>query len=305
MKVKYLGALALGAAILTGCGTAPQPKELKEISNATMADSLAYYLGEQGAMSFWQNAAQDTTLKTEAARLAYLKGFKKGMEVMTEDEAYNKGLSQGMNLAMYLGTLKKEYDVDLKKDPALAGLAYGMQNDTIVNPGMLQQAIMPIGMQLDAIKAKKDKEIADKKIAEEMQKSNYQKDVNGIVYKVMTEGQGDKLENDQMALVELVMTDVAGKPLMPTDVKAQKIVVGQYHYVPMLNKVLPMMKVGSTYKVLGSATELFGPQARQFRLKGSDVACMDVKVVGYCDENGELSETPIKVAKHDVKIANK
>ena len=305
MKVKYLGALALGATMLVGCGTVPQSKELCEISNATMADSLAYYLGEQGAMAYWQAAAQDTTLKTEAARAAYLKGFQKGMESISEEDAYNRGVSQGMNLAMYLKTLKAEYDVDLKNDPALAGLAFGMQNDTIVNPGMLQQAIQPIGMQLDAIKSKKDKEIADKKIAEEMQKSNYQKDVNGLVYKVMAEGKGDKLENDQMVLVELIMTDVAGKSLVPTDVKPQKVVVGQHHYISMLNQVLPMMKVGSAYKVLGSAIELFGPQSRQFRLKGSDIACLEVKVVGYCDEKGELSETPIKVAKEEVKIANK
>ena len=138
-----------------------------------------------------------------------------------------------------------------------------------------------------------------------MQKSNYQKDVNGLVYKVMAEGKGDKLENDQMVLVEMIMTDVAGKPLVPGDVKPQKVVVGQHHYISILNQVLPMMQVGSAYKVLGSATELLGPQSRQFRLKGSDVACLDVKVVGYCDEKGELSETPIKVAKQDVKVAKK
>ena len=106
MKVKYLGALALGATMLVGCGTVPQSKELSEISNATMADSLAYYLGEQGAMAYWQAAAQDTTLKTEAARAAYLKGFQKGMESISEEDAYNRGVSQGMNLAMYLKTLK-------------------------------------------------------------------------------------------------------------------------------------------------------------------------------------------------------
>ena len=305
MKAKYLGALVLGATMLVGCETVPQSKELSEINNASMADSLAYYLGQQGALAYWQATVQDTTLKTEAARAAYLKGFKKGMETITEDEAYNRGVNQGMNLAMYFKTLKAEYDVDLTDNPALAGLAFGMQNDTIVNPGMLQQAIMPIGMQLDAIKAKKDKEIADKKILEEMQKSNYQQDANGLVYKVVAEGNGDKLENDQMVLVELRMTDVAGKPLVPADVKPQKVVVGQHSYISKLNQVLPMMKVGSAYKVLGSAIDLFGPQSRQFRLKGSDIACLEVKVVGYCDENGEMSDTPIKVAKQEVTIANK
>ena len=121
----------------------------------------------------------------------------------------------------------------------------------------------------------------------------------------MAEGNGDKLENDQMVLVELRMTDVAGKPLVPADVKPQKVVVGQHSYISKLNQVLPMMKVGSAYKVLGSAIDLFGPQSRQFRLKGSDIACLEVKVVGYCDENGEMSDTPIKVAKQEVTIANK
>ena len=70
----------------------------------------------------------------------------------------------------------------------------------------------------DGLTTEEESMLVEEWIAEEMQKSNYQKDVNGLVYKVMAEGKGDKLENGQMVLVELIMTDVAGKSLVPTDV---------------------------------------------------------------------------------------
>lgn len=306
MKVKYLGALAIGALMLTGCNSTPQPKEISQLSNATLADSLAYYLGEQGAMSYWRATAQDSTMKSEASKAAYLAGFKKGMEMVSEDEAFNTGLSQGMSLAMYYKTLEKEYDLDMNNNPALAGFAFGMQNDTIVNPSKLQQDIMPLGRKVEAIKEAKDKEEADKKIAEEMQKSGYERDENGVAYKVVDKGQDKKLEIDEMVLVELTMTDVAGKPIVPSEGKPRKMVVGQESYVPIVNKVLPKMSVGATYKVLGSATEIFGPQARQFRMKGSDIGCIEIKVVSYCDDKGEVSASPIKVAKTDeLKLSEK
>lgn len=306
MKVKYLGALAIGAMMLVGCNSTPQPKELSQINNATLEDSLAYYLGQQGAMSFWRGSLQDTTMKSESAKAAYLAGFKKGMEIVSAEDAYNNGLAQGLSLAMYYKTFEKEYGMKMANDPALAGLAYGMQSDTIVNPSKLQQGLMPLGMKVEAIKEAKDKEEADKKIAEEMQKSGYQRAENGVIYKVVAEGQANKLENAEMVLVELTMTDVAGKPLIPTEVKPQKMVVGEYEYAPIMNKVLPMMSVGSTYKILGSAKDLFGPQARQFRMKGSDIGCIEVKVVSYCNEEGEASATPVKQQpKEGLKLSEK
>lgn len=301
MKMKYMGVLAISAIALTACNSTPQPKELSEFSNATMQDSLAYYMGEQGAMNFWRSAMQDTTLKTDAAKASYLKGFQKGMDMVMEDEAYNQGLIQGVNLANYLRSLNKDFELDLQNDRAVAGLAYGMQNDTIVNPNDLQQAIMPIGMRLEAEKAKKDKAIADQKIDEEIKKSGYKKDANGIVYKVVEEGKGKKLENDEYVLVQLTMTDLEGNSIVPTDSKPQKMTVGKYNYSPVVNRALPMMNIGSTYKVIGSSTDIFGPQARQFRLKDSDVVCVEIKVTGYCNEKGEPSDTPLKEVKAEVK----
>ena len=160
----------------------------------------------------------------------------------------------------------------------------------------------PLGQRLEAKRYAKEKAEADAKIVKEMEKSGYQQDTTGLVYKVIAPVQGQKLEKGQMVLVELKMTDVDGKSLVPSDINPMPVKVGEYRYSPIVNEVLPIMSVGAIYKVLGSATDLFGPQARQFRLKGSDIACLEIKVVGYCDKDGNPTDAPVVVASEPVKI---
>ena len=303
MKTIRLSALALGAMLLVGCsGSTPQPKTIDQIANATFEDSVSYYFGQQSSMDFWRMTFQDSTLKTDAAKAAYLQGLAKGMTMLGDNEAFNHGLMAGLQMAASINNIKENYETQLSADSYLAGVAYGMQSDTIIKPHLVQQEMAPLGQRLEAKRYAKEKAEADAKIVKEMEKSGYQQDTTGLVYKVIAPVQGQKLEKGQMVLVELKMTDVDGKSLVPSDINPMPVKVGEYRYSPIVNEVLPIMSVGAIYKVLGSAPDLFGPQARQFRLKGSDIACLEIKVVGYCDKDGNPTDAPVVVASEPVKI---
>lgn len=294
MKKKIFGAIAVGAMLLTSCSQAPTPQGLSEIPNATKSDSLSCYWGTVASVNFWRQSAQDTALLDEASKKAYLEGFQKALNMAEGDDAYLSGLMVGMQVAMTCNQFQKDYQVALDKNVIINSFAYAMQSDTTVDMSKFQGEMMPLLNRLEEEKSAREKAEADKLIEEEMKKLGYIKADNGVVHKIVAPGAGKQLERGEYVLASLKFTDLNGKTIVPMGSEPQTIIVGKYRFADIVNKVMPMMNVGAKYSVLASAVDAFGPQARQLRLNGNDIVCIEVDVKGYCNANGEKSEIAIK-----------
>ena len=118
MKIKSYLSIAGAALMLAACQGASEKggKSLADIPNATAADSLIYYFGQMRGAEYQREAERDTTLDTDQAKKAYVQGVQAGLNAAkANDEAYNRGLFLGMQMAMNMQQFKDEYDVQLNK----------------------------------------------------------------------------------------------------------------------------------------------------------------------------------------------
>lgn len=216
MKAKHFGLIGIATLMLTGCnGNMPAGKDLKDLQNATTEDSVANLLGQGQSMGYWQAAAQDSTLKTDKGREAYIKGFLKAMDIVSEDEAYNAGLRSGLDAALNLKAINKNYELNLNKDVYLQGYSLGMASDSAVNKEQLQTVMGNIGQRLEKQKADRDAKKADEALSARVKKDGLKR--NGdYAYKILNQGSGALLENGDMVLVDISMTDASGKQIMPS-----------------------------------------------------------------------------------------
>jgi len=287
MKLKQIGMMGITALMLTACGgSLPEGKEVSELKNATTSDSVANLLGQGEAMRFWQQAAQDTTLKSDKEREAYIKGMLKGMGLVGDDEAYNRGLMSGVQAAIQLKEVDEAYELKTNKDIYLSGFAYGLKSDTAVNGMNLQEQMSQIGTRLE-----KEKEARDAKKASEALDACVKK--NGLTrngdyaYKMVKKGSGALLANGNMVLAELSIKGQNGRDLMPSN-GAMPLEVGAPGLPQSVTNTLMMMSVGGEAVIYAPLSAL--------GMRGNDpteLAMVTIKVKGYCNDKGEPSNEPV------------
>lgn len=295
MKKTILMVFAATGLLLGSCAGTPESKQLGEIQDADVNDSVAHYWGQMLAARYWDSSKQDTTLSTPAGKEAYMKGFQAAMDmVKVDDEAYNMGLYSGLEAALGIVATNENFLIDVDKATLLSALAWGMESDTTVNIAEVQEAMQKLTMRLQMEKEARDRALSDSLIAEKMKAEGFKKNAKGYVCKAVTEGKGNNVEPLDRLLVELSFSKANGMPLIPS-AGPSPFVVDQNPYGQYINDAVKDMTIGSTYQFLSVAADVFGRNVpRQYGIGSSDLIVWTAKVVGYCDEKGEPSETPVK-----------
>ena len=180
----------------------------------TPADSMMYYFGIMQANNFWQDAENDTLLRTQEGRDNFIKGFEDAMKMESDNDAYNQGLQLGLRLAIRLREFKALYGMDFPEEMLVASFAQSLKDDHNFNVADAQKEFYKIKDRLDLQKrcdevagAKKNLgKIAGKEGFTMVSDTLYAKDVTAA-------GAGPKFKDGDHVKIELTAATVEGKAI--------------------------------------------------------------------------------------------
>ncbi len=258
MKLKIFGSLAF-IAILTACGGNEKPKSISELENPTINDSIGHFIGQNMSMEYWRAAVNMDTLQTQNYKDQYVEGFEKGLKMATANEAYNKGILDGMNLALSLRDFDKNFQTSVNKKVITEGLKYGLQSDSTVNRVEFQKEYSFLMQSVQDQKDARDKVALDSLLKQKTTKDGY-KYVNGIITKVVTPGDKGKLAEGDTIGITMLFKDANGKAVASMPSEPFNIVVGKFPYSQFINRAVKTMDMGGESIFIGSAFDIFGFQ---------------------------------------------
>ena len=113
-----------------------------------------------------RDAQRDTTLASDEAKKAYIMGVQTGLNAAKEDnDAYNRGLNLGMQMAMTFQQFKKDYGVELNKKVFVKALSEALSNDSIINSSDMQREFYRIMSEFNAQKEERDTKAANENLS--------------------------------------------------------------------------------------------------------------------------------------------
>ena len=273
MKLIKLLPIAALAIIATSCQNTGSGSLSKD---STPADSLMYYLGQMRAADYAREAKRDTTMDNAAAKRAYLQGFQAGMNGMrADDEAYNRGFQQGVQMAMNMHEFSENYDMKLNGQVFLGSLSACLAADSLPESREIQQEFRKVMNSITTAKENRDKEASRETLTQVAAKLNLPKIADDLYGKVTETTEGEQIkEGDEVKLdVKAEKADGSSfKGNLPTRGK-----VGARNFPEPLNDAIISLKDGETGHFATTAMALYGQRCKQMGLEPSDIITFTLK----------------------------
>ncbi|MDE7381745.1 MAG: hypothetical protein K2N03_06420 [Muribaculaceae bacterium] len=288
-NLSFFGAAAL--MLLASCNKS-KTGSINDVSNATAGDSVMFYFGQNLASDFWLSTESDTTLRGENEREDYLRGVKAGIAAARENEAYNKGLFVGVQVAANLKDFREQFP-NLKLDEALllSSLRAGLESDSAVNENEVKSTFYKLMDQLMRDKEAEDAKAAEKLLAEEAAKLGLKLQLPMLYSKVVTPGDGAVVKNGDKVAIDVSAATLEGK--MVGMKLPREVIVGRSYTSPMIMAALPGMKVGETKQFLSSAMEVTPRRYKLGEYKGTQLIKFTIHVSGVSASSPETATDSI------------
>lgn len=274
MKFKSILTLAAAGLMFVACDSNNNAGSSNGLSDkATKADSLMYYFGEMRGAEFKNMAENDSTFATSEAKQAYIRGVQAGLSAVKDDqEAYNRGLFLGMQMAMNISQFKEQYDVQLPQKVFMEGLRDAMASDSVADSREMQCEFYRIMGDFQKEKEEKDKAAATESLQKAAAKQNLSKITDDLYGPAPKPGESLLKDGDKVK-INLKITTEDAKPVNAP--LPQEVTVGQRMQGP-LNDALTSLASGQNGKFITTAQALFGQRCSQLNLKPADVITLDV-----------------------------
>ncbi|MDE6769338.1 MAG: hypothetical protein K2J78_06405 [Muribaculaceae bacterium] len=277
MNIKHLFSTAALALLLASCnGTGSDTTTVTATTPdiSAKADSLVYCFGQMRGAEYVREAQRDTTLATDAAKQEYLRGVKAGLDaVKTGKEAYNKGLFQGIQMAMNINQFTEDYNVRLSDKIFMEGLSAAIKTDTVIDAPAMQGTFYKLMNEFNKAKEERDKEAALSalKAAGEALKM---KSLSDQLWGTIPSGDAVKIKDGDRIKADIKITTLNGKDVNSPFPK--ELTVGQRLSNNPLSEAFKSLASGQTGTFITSAQALFGARAQQLGLKAADVLKLEV-----------------------------
>lgn len=276
MKFKSYIALAACGLLFAACQTQPEAKTLSDFADSSKADSLVYYFAQMRGAEYSREAVRDTTLASDQAKKAYLMGVQAGLNAAKADnEAYNRGLFLGMQMAMNFNQFKKDYDVTLNKKVFVEGLAEALENDSAIDTQKMQGEFYRLMGEFNSQKEERDKAAASESLSKAASKLNMKKISDTLLGEVTEKTEGEQIKDGDTVDVKIELAKADGE-VIPAPLPSQ-LKVGARNIPPELSDAIKYLKSGETGKFATSAQSLFGQRASQMGVEPADVVVMTIK----------------------------
>lgn len=275
MNIKSLFSTAAVALLLASCsGAGSEQSATATPEQSAKADSLVYCFGQMRGAEYIRETGRDSLLGTPTAKQEYLRGVKAGLDaVKVGKDAYNKGLFQGIQMAININQFNEDYDIRLSDKVFLEGLSSTINSDTIVEAAAVQASFYKLMNEFNKAKEERDKATATaalKGAGEAMKLQELSDKLWGTkpAAGAATIKDGDKIKLD------IVITTLNGKDINSTFPK--ELTVGQRLNNNPITEAVRNLTSGQSGTFLTSAQSLFGARAQQLGLKPADVLKLEI-----------------------------
>lgn len=239
--------------------------------NSSQTDSLMYYLGQMNGSDYLRDAARDTALNETSQKQAFLSGLKAGMNALKDgDEAYNKGVMQGMTMASQIMGFCEQMGVEINKSAYISSISNTILADSMPNLNEVQSEFRKVMQNIEENKRQKDEAESRESIKKVAETSGLPKITDDLYGKPTDKVQGDSIKKgDDVTLVAVITKENGETVNLPLPPKGE--IGNKRNFPDILSDALETLKSGQTGEFLTTAHALVGPRAMQFNLQPADV----------------------------------
>lgn len=117
----------------------------------TFDDSVAYFMGQDAALTFWQIAKNDTLFAKANSSEDFRKGVEAGIKTMQNSDAYILGMHRGMEMAANIKGLNKAVGMTLSDKALMKGFELGMESENAIDAIKFQADMSEVEVKLNTI----------------------------------------------------------------------------------------------------------------------------------------------------------
>ncbi|MBD5288858.1 MAG: hypothetical protein HDS28_07360 [Bacteroides sp.] len=274
--MKKICGILLSALLLTGCGK-EKPSPLGNLGQPSLSDSLIYYYGLLEGAQYLKIAQEDTVLTTTRERERYLKGLKDGLNSVAEvNDTYNRGLQNGVELALALYHYNGIYGIDLNRDLLYQSIAYALDGDTKINEAEVLSRFHQVVDRLDFKKREQMVKDMHLSLSAEAKRLGMKKISDNLYVNDANIGSGNLISRGDIVFATLNYILESGRNLeMPS---SQQLTVGGPTMSEVMIRAYTRMRKGGSAQYATTAGALFGNRAQQLGLLPDEVILMSVEI---------------------------
>lgn len=279
MKKKFILPLLTVGAVSFGLVSCQQSKGGGDSmpSNATTTDSLLYYLGQLEGGRYINEAKMDTILATPEGRQAFLDGLNAGLNLpKADDDAYNKGLNAGFQLARNFLSFEKEYDVTLNSSTFISSLKATIANDSMPDTKIAQMEFERLVTQFGKQKEEKDRQAAAANLGKDAASKNLPQISSDLYGKITAKTDSAAIKNGDLVKLDLHIKKISGDTLavpIPPQIR-----VGSRNMPEVIESALLKMKYGESGEFMSTGIAILGPQSTRMGVESSEPLIFTIKV---------------------------
>jgi len=202
-------------------------EDISEVKNATLSDSLAYFMGQSAAATYWQQCESDSTIAGAENVKKFQEGFAAGLKQMQENRAYAAGYLQAVMVSEDIRGINENMKLKLDPNRLAQGFNRGMKGKDAVDPVKLRASMQILESRVGTIMQQQGAQApqqamgtvpgADallKKAADEGGATQATK--SGIRYKIENPGQGATPVQGDLLTVSIAFKDLNGNIVQTT-----------------------------------------------------------------------------------------
>lgn len=270
-KLTFVAIMAIVAVAFTACGNKGKKVSLKD-----QADSVSFAMGILNSQ-YIQSMGIDSADAKE-----FLKGVKDGMKYASNEdkEAYCMGLDMGLKMGGGFGEFAKKYEMlgkgKMSDKKFIEGLATAFDSKAQkMDPMQAQTLIQTVVQQLmEANKAQSEKFM--KEIAQDKEVKKLQ---NGVYYKVIKAGNGQKANVNSIVKLNYEGKTVDGTIFDSSYKRGQAAEMSPAQVIPGFQQALLNMPVGSTWEVYIPAAQAYGEQGSGNKILPNSALIFKIEVL--------------------------
>lgn len=117
----------------------------------TFDDSVAYFMGQDMAIAYWNMAKMDSIMAGDENAKEFAKGLEAGIKAAKESTPYAVGLQQGMAMYANMQGMNDRLNTKLGVESFLEGFEMAMESDKAVDPIKFQADMSEIESRLNTM----------------------------------------------------------------------------------------------------------------------------------------------------------
>lgn len=306
--MKKILSLALAAGLAMGVVGCNEKGNSNLGEAQPLVDTVSMEMGEYLGHGWASQLSQDSTLNKEEV----LKGILAILKADTSNTSYMAGIQLGMQIAGTMDRIKQQLGADLNRDLFIEKFVKGFKSDSVMPQEMMmlkEQELSSLMERANAkIKeadpvAKKNKDAGEAFSKKKAADKAYSKTPSGIMYRVITEGEGENFKETDIIMTNYVGKHIDGK-VFDSNEGRDAVPFSCQGVIKGFAEMLQLMKPGMKVEVVIPAELAYGANGQKgpdgnYVIEPNETLVFELETVGLQDLAAAGKNAPIPVPTED------